>query len=279
MIASWNGLMLRAVAAGARVFGREDYAALALANAHFLRRVLVRAGGRVMRATTAGVTKIPGFLEDHAAVALGFLAVYELTFDRAWLDEARAIAEAIDRWFWDEQAGAFFDTARDGEPLITRPRDITDNAMPSGTSLSVELYLHLAELLDDRPLRERATAVLDALAEPMAQHPGAFGHLLGAADLAVHGAVAVALVGDPASPAFRALAASVATRYVPSLVLAGGQPGRTTGIGLMDGRPQLEGAAAAYVCRHYVCEAPERDAEALGARLDAAARPPQRTHA
>jgi uncharacterized protein len=278
VIASWNGLMLRAVAAAARAFDREDYAALALANARFLRRALVRPGGRVMRAHTAGVAKIPGYLEDHAAVALGFLSVYELTFDRGWLDEARAIADAIDQWFWDDGARAFFDTARDSEALITRPRDITDNATPSGTALSVELYLQLAELLDDSALRTRASEVLDALAEPMARHPGAFGHLLGAADMAVHGAVAVALAGDPTSAGFRALAGSVATRYLPSLVLAGGQPGQTTGIGLMDGRSQLGGAPTAYVCRRYVCEAPERDPAALGVRLDAAARVSHGSH-
>ena len=70
----------------------------------------------------------------------------------------------------------------------------------------------------------------------------------------------------------------MATRYLPSLVLAGGQPGQATGIGLMDGRTQLGGAPTAYVCRRYVCEAPERDPSALGIRLDAAARVPHGSH-
>ena len=59
----------------------------------------------------------------------------------------------------------------------------------------------------------------------LAQHGAAFGYLLGAADLAVHGATEVAIVGEPQSPDFAALTAAVARQYLPALVLAGGQPG------------------------------------------------------
>src|SRR5215204_2570949 len=129
ILAAWNGLMLRGVAEAARAFGRDDYRTLAVRNGEFLLREMVR-DGRVMRAHTAGVTRIPGFLEDHAAVALGFLDLYGLTFDERWLTEAKKIGAAIDEWFWDERAGAYFDTARDHEQLLTRPRDVTDNAVP-----------------------------------------------------------------------------------------------------------------------------------------------------
>ena len=154
--------MLRAVAEAARAFGRDDYRALAIRNGEFLLGEMVR-DGRVMRSHTGGITRIPGYLEDHAAVALGFLDLYGLTFDRRWLDAARTIADAVDAWFWDDRTGAYFDTASDHEALITRPRDVTDNAVPAGTSLAVDLLLRLAELLDDGTRRERATRVLESL--------------------------------------------------------------------------------------------------------------------
>jgi uncharacterized protein YyaL (SSP411 family) len=138
------------------------------------------------------------------------------------VDAAISIADAVDEWFWDDSTRTYYDTARDHETLLTRPRDITDNAVPSGTSLAVDLLLRLSELTGDGRRRERATYVLDALSEPMARYAPAFGHLLGAADMAVHGAVEVALAGDPAAPDFRALAGAVGTEYVPSLVIAGG---------------------------------------------------------
>jgi len=187
-------LMLRGVATAARTFDRSDFAKLAVRNAEFLAREMVRKG-RVMRSHKEGVTRITGFLEDHAAVALGFLAVYELTFDERWVDRAREIADAMIEWFWDEEIGAFFDTARDAEQLITRPRDVTDNATPSGTSLAIELLLHLGDLQQDSEYRRRAKFSLEALAEPMLRFPTAFGHLLGCADMELYGAIEVALVG------------------------------------------------------------------------------------
>ncbi|HEX7937876.1 MAG TPA: thioredoxin domain-containing protein, partial [Gemmatimonadaceae bacterium] len=119
ILASWNGLMLRAVAEAARAFDSREWRALALENGEFLFREMVR-DGRVLRSHKDGTSRIAGFLEDHAAVALGALALYELTFDRVWLDRARSLADAIGTWFWDDATGAFYDTATDHEELITR---------------------------------------------------------------------------------------------------------------------------------------------------------------
>jgi uncharacterized protein YyaL (SSP411 family) len=269
VLAAWNGLMLRAVSECARAFGREDYRAMAVRAAELLLREMVR-DGRVMRSRTAGVTRIAGYLEDHAAVALGFLDLYGLTFDRRWLDAARGIADAIDRWFWDDATGAYFDTASDQEALLTRPRDITDNAVPSGTSLTVDLLLRLAELLGDQPRRARALHVLETLAEPIARYASAFGHLLGAADMAVHGAVEVALAGDPTLDDFRALADAVGTEYVPSLVIAGGP----ADIALLADKEPRDNRATAFVCRQYLCEEPVTDPGSLPAQLARASRSP-----
>ena len=271
ILASWNGLMLRGVATAARVFQSEEFRSLALRNAEFLAREMVK-GGRVMRSHKEGVTRINGFLEDHAAVALGFIAVYELTYDQRWVEAARAIADAMIEWFWDEDKGFFFDTAKDAEQLITRPREATDNAMPSGTSLAVELLLHLAELQHDTDLRRRAAFTLETLAEPAAKFPSAFGHLLGSMDMELHGAVQIALIGSASDPEFRGLESVVADQYVPSLVLAGGEPGQTGSIKLLEDRPLRDGKPTAYVCRGYTCDAPVTEPLELARQLESAAR-------
>jgi hypothetical protein len=273
ILAGWNGLMLRALAEAARAFASPRYHDLALANGAFLFREMVH-DGRVLRSHKDGVTRITGYLEDQAAVALGALALYELTFDRAWLDRARALGDTMARWFWDEASGRFFDTAADHEPLITRPRDVSDNATPSGASLAVELSLRLAELFGDAAHRRRAERELSGSAAAMGQFPLAFGHLLCAADLAARGAVELAIVGDPASAEFGALAAAAAARFVPSLVLAGGTPAANGDIPLLALRAGAgaAGGATAYLCRGYACEAPAADAAALAEQLDRAAR-------
>jgi uncharacterized protein len=148
--------------------------------------------------------------------------------------------------------------------------------VPAGTSLAVDLQLRLAELLGDAARRERAMRVLASLSEPIARYASAFGHLLGAADMAVHGAVEVALAGDPASDDFRALADAVGAEYVPSLVIAGGAP-RADGpvdVALLADKDARESRATAYVCRQYLCEEPTTDPSALPAQLERAARSP-----
>jgi hypothetical protein len=269
-LASWNGLMVRALAEAARAFDRISYRAEAVRHGEFLFSVLVR-DGRVFRSAKAGKAKIAGFLEDHAALGLAALSLYELTFDAIWLTRARLLAESAVRWFWDDETGAFFDTASDHERLVTRPRDVTDNATPSGTSLAAELLARLADLLQDESMRRRATYVLETIAEPMVRHPAAFGHALGVADLLVRGAIELAIVGDPASDDFRALSRAAAERYVPSLVLAGGLARQEPKIPLLADRSTTDGRATAYVCRNYACDAPVTDAAALSTQLDAAA--------
>ena len=278
IIASWNAFMLRGIAEAARAFGANEYRALALRNGTFLFREMVQDRGpdeglRAMRSFKDGDAKIGGFLDDHAALGLAALALYELTFEREWLDRARGLAASVVRWFWDDATAAFYDTPHDHERLITRPRDVTDNATPSGTSLATELLLRLSELLQDAEMRRRATYVLETLAEPMAQHPSAFGHLLGAADMAVRGAVEVAIAGDPLDRRFDALVQAVGARYVPELVLAAGRADSTAGIALLEGRTALDGAPTAYVCRDYTCDLPATDPLTLGAQLERASRP------
>ena len=186
VLASWNGLMLRAMAECARVFERAEYKTAALRNGEFLWSEMVR-DGRVYRTHTKGETRIAGFLEDQAAVALGFLALYHLTLDTVWFDRARELTRVCVENFRDAETGELYDTASDAETLVTRPHDITDNATPAGSSLAVELLLTMTELTGEVSYRVMASQVLASSAEPMARYATMFGQLLSAADMALGG--------------------------------------------------------------------------------------------
>ena len=263
IIAGWNGLMLRGVAECARVFAEPRWTSLARRAGEFLASSMVR-DGRALRVFARGEARIGGFLEDHAALGLGFLALYELTFEPRWLALARGLSAACDAQFWDDAIGAYFDTATDAQPLVTRPRDINDNAIPSGNSLAVELLQRLAALDGNAEQARRAAFVLSSLGSLMARHPLAFGHLLGAAEFEVHGAVSVAIAGVAGSADFGRLARTVATRYVPSLVLAGGEGASPA---LLEGKHPLEGRARAFVCRGFTCDAPTTEPAELAVQL------------
>ena len=267
VLASWNGLMVRGIAEAARAFGSDEYRRVAIESGTFLFTQMVR-DGRVLRSYKGGQARIAGFLEDYASLALAALSLYELTFDRAWLTRARELGDSIVRLFWDDDVNAFFDTASDHEALVVRPRDVTDNAIPSGTSLAAELLARLAEVYHDADARRRATWIIETQLQTMQRYPTAFGHALGVADMLIHGAVEIAIVGEVESADFKTLERAAAERYVPSLVLAGGSPSQNSEIALLADREARDGRATAYVCRGYACDAPATTVELLIEQLE-----------
>ncbi len=267
-IAAWNGLMLTALADAARVLNDATYRVAAERLAAFLLREMIR-GDRVARTWMDGVARRPGFLEDQAAVAAGFLALYQATGTIQSLLTARALADAMIRDFWDAEARCFYDTARDHETLITRPRDLTDNATPCGSSLACDVLLHLAALDGTATYRDIVAHLLDAVAAPMLEHPLGFGHWLGVTDRMVHGAVQVALIDGTDDRV--SLHDALRRMYVPTLVIARG-PEAVGAPALLDHRPAVDSAATAYVCRDSTCELPTTDAAEMARQLRHAVR-------
>ena len=148
VIASWNGLMLRAFAEAGAALKRDDYLVAAEANARFLHEAMT-VDGSLLRTYREGQAKIPGYLEDYACVADGYLALYEATLQQDWLDRAVALANRMVDLFWDDDVGGFYDTGSEHEALVTRPRDVFDNAQPCGGSVASEVLLKLALITGD----------------------------------------------------------------------------------------------------------------------------------
>lgn len=265
ILTSWNGLMLRSFAEAARHLGRGDYLQIAINNANFLLRSL-RQDGRLLRTYKDGRARLKGYLEDYAFLADGLLALYQASFDPRWFAEARTLMDQAIALFADEQNGGFFDTGSDHEELVTRPKDIMDNATPSGNSVAADVLLRLAALSGEDAYRERAEVYLQSLADVMVQHPQFFGQALGALDFSLTTAREIALLGSPEAADTQALLNVVNTRYLPNSVLACARPDDEEAIRavpLLAERTMQEGKATAYVCQNFACQAPVITAEAL----------------
>jgi len=270
VLAAWNGLMLSAFALAARVTGREDYREAARRNASFLLENM-KTDGRLHRSHKDGRARFNGYLEDYAMVADGLVALYEATFETRWLAEADNLCDAMNELFWDEERRAFYDTAADHEELVTRPRDVYDNATPSGNSVAVEVMLRLALLLDRNDYRERAEEVLDEMGGGMEKIPSAFGRLLSALDFATSRTREIAIIGDPEAPDTKALLDTIYARHLPNKVVAGRRDDDAESAGLIPllaQRPARDDKATAYVCEGYACQAPTTDPEELARQLD-----------
>ena len=269
VLAGWNGLMLAAFAEAARVLGRDDYRSVAVANAGFILSALRQPDGTLLRSWRRGQAKVAGYLEDYANVADGLLALYDATFDAQYYTTARQLIDYVLAHFADPQGG-FFDTGDQHEQLVARPKDIQDNATPSGAAMLATVLLKLALLSGaGAQYAEVAEESLRSLQPVLGEHSTAFGQWLTALAFALGQPREIALVGDPAGDArMQALLAVVFDAYRPFKVVALKRPGEESPVALLSGREQIAGQATAAVCYNFACRLPVTEPEALRAQLD-----------
>ncbi|MBN1977982.1 MAG: thioredoxin domain-containing protein [Anaerolineae bacterium] len=269
VLTSWNGLMLAAFAEAARVLGRDDYRQIAERDAEFLLSELRTPEGRLHHVWKESVAKVNGYLEDYTHLIEGLIELYQTTFDPRWYKAARELADAMIEHFSASNAGnafciaGFYDNSDDHETLITRPRELQDNATPSGSGMAALVLQRLAGLAAEPRYAEIARQSLAAVQPLLAQYPLGFGQWLQALSYALARPREIAIVGDAALPPARALLEACAG-YRPHQVVAAGVEDQ---VPLLQGRKQIEGQAAAYVCIDLTCRPPVTEPEALKALL------------
>ena len=270
ILTAWNGLMLRSFAEAAATLGRQDYRDAAVANADFVTRHLQK-DGRVLRTYKDGQARLNGYLEDYSFLTDGLIAVYELTFDSRWLDEAQRVADGMIALFWDQEDQVFYDTGKDHETLLVRPRDIFDNAAPCGSSVAADALMRLALLTGNEEYRNFAAAVLRSMGPMLSQYPNGMGRWLAALDFYLSEPKEIAIVGSKDSPEVKAMVEVIHGQYLPNRVLAAteqGDPAGSHSMPLLRHRTMVSGAPAAYVCHNYVCQLPVTDPGDLARQLE-----------
>ncbi|MFD9402234.1 thioredoxin domain-containing protein [Streptomyces sp. NPDC060011] len=267
VVAAWNGLAVAALAETGAYFDRPDLVEAAIGAADLLVRLHMDDHARLARTSKDGrAGSNAGVLEDYADVAEGFLALASVTGEGVWLEFAGFLLDHVLAQFTDAESGALYDTAADAEQLIRRPQDPTDNATPSGWSAAAGALLSYAAQTGAEPHRaaaERALGVVKALG-PRA--PRFIGWGLAVAEALLDGPREVAVVGASGDPAATALRRTALLGTAPGAVVAFGVP-ESDELPLLAGRPLVDGRPAAYVCRHFVCDAPTTDPEELRATL------------
>ena len=260
IITAWNGLMIAAFAEAARALDRDDYAAVATAAAEFCQIELRRDGNRLWRTWKDGRARFNAYLEDYACLAEGLLELYQTTFDERWFVAARGLCDAMLEHFQDPEGG-FFDTSDDHETLVTRPKNLQDNATPSGGAMAVTVLGRMHALTGDGRYLTAAEQALAEVGPGATRYPSAFAQWFSAADFLVGRPAGIALVGD--GPRLDNLTRAVRETYRPRSVVAAAANGDDADVPLLQGRQPLDGQAAAYVCHGFVCKLPTGDADVI----------------
>jgi uncharacterized protein len=267
VITAWNALALRAFAEAGAVLNNPTYTQMAMRNARFLLDRLTFSG-RLHRSWRGVLAHQPAFLEDYAALILGLLGLYQADPQVEWFSSAgKLLAEMIDR-FADPQGG-FFDTASDQPSPLARPKELQDNATPSGNALAALALLKMAELTGSTDLSERAVRMVGPLQEALVHYATSFALWLQALDFSIGPVLQVAILGNPAQPDTQSLLSAYTEKYRPRTVLAvSSDPPAQNAPALLQDRHAIDGRPTAYVCEGFRCLLPATDLNIFRQQLE-----------
>ncbi len=252
VLTDWNGLMIGALALGARLLNEPHYEAAARRAADFILDKMMKQG-RLYHRHRDGEVAIPGFLEDYAFLGDGFLELYQATLDERYSEKASFLAGEMLRLFWDDKEGGFFVTGSDAEALIARPKSDYDGALPSGNSMAAYFLARLGRMAAEKKWEIKAKETLRSISGKISAAPSAYTQMLAVLDFEIGPGREVALEGDLRDPTVSEMRRVVSAGYSPNTLLS-----HRVG----------EGAAKAYVCVGSTCKPPVTDPEKLKGMLE-----------
>ena len=269
VLTAWNGLMISALAKGARVLHEPRYGQAAARAADFIaREAYDSASGTLLRRYRDHDVAIPGFLDDYAFFAQALLDLYETLFRVSDIDLAARLTDRMIELFEDHRAGAFFSTAAGDASLVLRLKDDYDGAEPSGNAIALQNLLRLAQLTNRPEYLAAVDRTFQGLAGRIAQQAAAVPQMLAALDYHLSPKRQVILAGDPNEPGMRAMIEAVHARFLPNTILICIDSPQSrnhfaTGNQAVAGMRELQGEATAYVCENFTCQLPVNDVPKL----------------
>jgi uncharacterized protein YyaL (SSP411 family) len=272
IITAWNGLMIAALAHGARTLGEPAYAERAERAAEFVWTRLRAADGSLLRRWRDGEAAFAGQLDDHAYFARACRELHAATQAPFWLERAEMVTEAMLARFWDDAEGGLFESPADADGVRVRLKDGFDGAELAGNSIAADNLWRLGMLFERVDWCERAQRSFTFHAGRLAAAPWAMPRMIAAME---RGAVAphhVVIAGELERDDTRALVAVYESRLRPDedlVVVVEASRGRLAKLVPFAAElPMRDGRATAYVCLDYACRQPVHEPQELAALLD-----------
>ncbi|MGD9202812.1 MAG: thioredoxin domain-containing protein [Chitinispirillia bacterium] len=261
IMVDWNGLTISALSYAYRILRKRKYLTAALKAADFVLKNLRRKDGRLIKYWRNGPSSNLGLTEDYSFFIDGLIDLYSATYDPKWLEEAENMADDFIRFFWDEKKGGFHLTPNDGEQLISNPKDLYDDSIPSGNSKGALVFVKLAHIFQRDDYKNICKSIFSAFANQVNRFPGAYPVFLIAYDYYIGSKAEIIIAGKSSDKSVNELLEKINCFFIPGCIIILSEPGEA-GIKIkkllpyIKSQKQINEKATFYLCRNYTCSLP-----------------------
>ena len=249
ILTSWNGLMLKGLADAFRYLQNQDYLNLALKNAQFLEKEMIKPDGTLYRNHKNGTSTINAFLDDYASVIEAYIALYEVTFDEHWLQLAKELTDTTIANFKDGESGMFFYTSNEDERLIRRSMEVNDNVISSSNSIMANNLLKLHKLFPSEGYDKQVKQMVRNVQNNFIENGQSFANWMNLVLFQNKNFYEIAVVGND----YQEIGKEIASHYLPNSILVGSE--KEGDLDLLKNRYN-EGQTLVYVCIEGTCKLP-----------------------
>lgn len=255
ILASWNGLLIKGLADCYRALGDETIRELAVHTGDFI-FTKMSADRQLHHSYKSGKATITAFLEDYAAIIEGYIGLYQITFDEAWLYRASQHADYTIEQFYDEKEGFFFFTDASGESLIARKKELFDNVIPASNSIMATNLYMLGKLLDRETYLNISENMLSKMNKILLADVQWVTNWAALYCLKTVPTAEIAIVGEDAD----LMRKDFDRFFVPNKIVVGTKT--SSDLPLLQNRSEINAKTAIYVCYDKACQLPVTSVEA-----------------
>ncbi|GLU42674.1 thioredoxin domain-containing protein [Allomuricauda sp. NBRC 101325] len=249
ILTSWNALMLKGLVDAYRYLGNDSYLQLALKNANFLEREMLKDDGSLYRNHKEGKSTINAFLEDYATLIDAYISLYEVTFDEKWFQLAKNLLDYTQEHFWDSTSGMFFYTSDKDQSLIRRSIEVDDNVISSSNSIMATNLFKFSKLYPENNYGAIAKQMLKNVQKDFIRRGQGFSNWLHLVLYFNRDFYEIAIVGED----YKNMGQSIGKQYIPNSLLAGTE--KEGSLGILQNRA-VPDTTLTYVCMDGACKLP-----------------------
>lgn len=249
-LTSWNALMLTAYIDAYKVFGNAEYLDIAVKNANFIKKHLLKDDGSLFHSYKNGKSTINGFLEDYAFTIDAFIELYQVSLKEEWLKLAKELSEYTLENFFDSEKHMFYFTSKQDRVIVTRNIDYQDNVIPSSNAVMAKNLYFLSKYFSDSEYKKIAQQMLKNVSQEIIKYPSGFSHWLDLLANFQNDFFEVVVVGPEAEERIK----EINKEYIPNKIIAGST--RQNDDGILFANRYSEDETLIYICINNSCQLP-----------------------